>query len=70
MYEIPGKSFFGNNNAIEGQGHIERSRSCAFYYRTRYFIALILCTMNVWAYFTAYGTIHIVSYGGKGYKSI
>ena len=57
MYEIPGKSFFGINNAIEGQGHIERSRSSAFYYITRYFIVLILCTMNVWAYFTAYGTI-------------
>ena len=70
MYEIPGKSFFGINHAIDGQGHIERSRSCAFYYRERYFIALILCTMNVWAYFTAYGTIHIVSYGGKGDKNI
>ena len=30
MYEIPGKSIFGINNTIKGQGHIERSRSCAF----------------------------------------
>ena len=30
MYEIPGKSIFGINNTIEGQGHIKRSRSCAF----------------------------------------
>ena len=57
MYEVPGKSFFGINNAIEGLGHIKTSRSCAFYYRTRNFIALILCTMNEWAYYTAYGTI-------------
>ena len=56
MYEIPGKLFVGINNAIEGQGRIERSRSIAFYYRTRYFIALILCTVNAWAYVTAYGT--------------
>ena len=27
MYEIPGKSIAGINNAIEGQDHIERSRS-------------------------------------------
>ena len=30
MYEIPGKSIFSINNTIKGQGHIERSRSCAF----------------------------------------
>ena len=48
----------------KGQGHVH------FTTEQDTFIALILCTMNVWAYFTAYGTIHIVSYGGKGYKSI
>ena len=30
MYEIPVESIFGINNTIEGQGHIKRSRSCAF----------------------------------------
>ena len=70
MYEIPGKSICGVKNTIGGQGHIERSRSVAFHYRTRYLIALIMCTMNVWAYFTGYSTRHIVSYRGKGYKII
>ena len=47
----------------KGQGHVHLTTK-------QDTIALILCTMNAWAYFTAYGTIHIVSYGGKGYKSI
>ena len=45
----------------KGQGHV---------YFTTEQETFLHCTMNVWAYFTAYDTRHIISYPGKGYKSI